>query len=82
MRLLAVFVLSAVLMGTPAFAQKLMQIPPPDLTCSGDKVVWLNTHSRVYHYEGERYYGRTKQGKYMCEKAARAEGDRPTKNGQ
>ena len=45
-------------------------------------VVWVNTRSGVYHYRGERYFGSTKRGKFMCEKAARAEGDRPTKNGQ
>lgn len=44
--------------------------------------VWVNTNSGVYHYPGERWYGTTEEGKYMTEKAALAEGDRPTRNGQ
>jgi hypothetical protein len=44
--------------------------------CPTDKVVWVNTESHVYHYQGTRYYGRTKKGAYMCEADARAAGDR------
>ncbi len=47
-----------------------------------DVVVWVNSRSAVYHYQGERYFDSTKNGKFMCEKAAKAEGDRPTRNGQ
>jgi len=54
----------------------------PNVSCPGDKVVWVNTHSGVYHFRGERDFGNTKSGKYLCEKAADAEGDRPTRNGQ
>ena len=53
-----------------------------DMSCSGDKVVWFNTKSGIYHFKGERWFGNTQQGKYMCEHAADAEGDRPTHNGQ
>ena len=52
------------------------------ISCPGDRVVWVNTNSGVYHLEGERWFGRTKNGAYECEKAARAEGDRETRNGQ
>jgi hypothetical protein len=30
-------------------------------------LVWVNTESGVYHRRGSRWYGRTRQGKYMTE---------------
>lgn len=51
-------------------------------TAAKSVTVWVNTNSGVYPYSGERWYGNTKEGKYMTEAAARAEGDRPTQNGQ
>lgn len=50
--------------------------------CSHDVVVWLNIPSGIYHYQGERWYGRTKHGAYACEKEAIAAGDRASRNGQ
>jgi hypothetical protein len=50
--------------------------------CPHDAVVWLNTRSGIYHYKGERWYGNTKHGAYVCEKEAIAAGDRATENGQ
>jgi hypothetical protein len=47
--------------------------------CPTDKVVWVNTDSRIYHYQGARYYGATKKGAYMCEADARAAGDRASR---
>ena len=52
------------------------------ISCPGDRVVWVNTNSGVYHLEGERWFGRTRSGQYECETAAMAEGDRETRNGQ
>ncbi len=48
--------------------------------CPSDRVVWLNTKSHIYHYEGTRSYGTTKQGAYMCEADAAAAGDRASKS--
>ena len=50
--------------------------------CPTDAVVWLNTATGVYHFQGERWYGNTKHGAYVCEKEADAAGDRATENGQ
>jgi hypothetical protein len=44
--------------------------------CPTDKVVWVNTKSRIYHFQGTHNYGHTKEGAYMCEADARAAGDR------
>lgn len=42
-------------------------------------MVWVNTATKVYHYEGDRWYGRTKEGKYMTEQEAIAAGYRASK---
>ncbi len=39
--------------------------------------VWVNTRSGVYHCPGTRWYGKTKQGKYMGECEAQKDGNRP-----
>jgi hypothetical protein len=70
------------LMTGVAHAQTPNHTVPHALKCPGDKVVWVNTNSGIYHFQGERYFGSTKRGKFMCEHAADAEGDRPTHNGQ
>jgi competence protein ComEA len=44
-------------------------------------MVWVNTDSRIYHYEGDRWYGKTKEGKYMTEADAKAAGYRASKEG-
>jgi hypothetical protein len=36
----------------------------------------------IYHFQAERYFGSTQTGKFMCQKTADAEGDRPTRNNQ
>jgi DNA uptake protein ComE-like DNA-binding protein len=46
----------------------------------GNGMVWVNTETGVYHKEGTRYYGKTKQGKYMSEADALKAGYRPAKN--
>ena len=37
--------------------------------------VWVNPKSKTYHCFGTKYYGKTKEGSYMTETAAKAAGD-------
>ena len=77
-RILAAFILAlAVLSCTPA-------APPIHTTTviaqrQGDPqvTVWVNTNSGVYHCPGTRWYGATKEGKYMRQKTAQDAGYRP-----
>lgn len=43
-------------------------------------MVWVNTESKVFHKEGDHWYGKTKQGKYMTEADAIKEGYREAKH--
>ena len=48
--------------------------PPPS-----KGMVWVNTASGIFHREGDRWYGNTKQGKYMTEADAIKAGYREAK---
>ena len=50
--------------------------------CPQDTVVWLNLPSGIYHFKGQRWYGNTQNGAFVCEKEAKGAGDRATLNGQ
>ena len=39
---------------------------PAGMQCSGDVMVWVNLKSKAYHDSTDPYFGRTKNGKYMC----------------
>jgi len=47
--------------------------------CPADLVVWANLKSKIYHFAGHRSYGTTKEGAYMCERDAVAQGMRASK---
>jgi len=45
-------------------------------------MVWVNLDSGIYHREGDRWYGKTKHGKFMSESDAQKAGYRVSKVGQ
>jgi competence protein ComEA len=61
--------------GTTQNASQTARIPPEK------GMVWVNTSTGVYHREGDRWYGKTKKGKFMTEADAQKAGYRPAKNG-
>jgi hypothetical protein len=48
--------------------------------CMNGTVVWANLDSKIYHFSGNKTYGQTKAGAYMCERDAMAQGMRAAKN--
>src|SRR5271163_4942551 len=39
--------------------------------CPGDAIVWANlSGSKAYHPSGDKYFGKTKHGAFMCQKEA------------
>lgn len=44
--------------------------------------VWVNTKSGIYHYPGARWYGNTKNGRFMSESEALAKGYEAAENNQ
>jgi hypothetical protein len=51
-------------------------VPPP-----AKGMVWVNLDSRIFHREGDPWYGRTKHGQYLSEADALKAGYREAKKG-
>lgn len=81
-RFAAALVLASVA-ALPAFALDMFSTEvQAQRHCPNDTVVWLNLPTMIWHYKGERWYGRTKHGASVCEKEAAASGARATRNGE
>ena len=82
------FTVAALVICTPPFAQPTTAMAQfsteqsAQAHCPKDTVVWLNLPTMIWHYKGERWYGRTKHGAYVCAKEAAAGGARATRNGE
>ena len=74
---------SSDLEGSSNSIGKASNTPRTEQAAGGDNgKVWVNTKSGVYHKEGDRWYGKTKKGKYMTEDEAIKAGYRADKEKQ
>ena len=65
---------------TPTGANQYQTEAQARFRCGGGTVVWANTESKIYHFTGNKAYGKTKTGAYMCEQDATSQGMRAAKN--
>jgi hypothetical protein len=47
--------------------------------CPGDTVVWVTPASGLYSFAGERWYGSTKNGAFVCRREGDLAGYRPSR---
>lgn len=77
-RILSVLVLAfALFASVPALPANPTFLTVTQRTGDPSVTVWVNTNSGVYHCPGTRWYGSTKEGKYMSQGQAQANGFRP-----
>ena len=58
------------------------EAPPPEAVAKVPPqkgMVWVNTESGIFFHEGDRWYGKTKEGKFMTEADAKKAGYRDAK---
>jgi len=65
---------------TPTGANQFATEAQAKARCPSSTVVWVNLKSKIFHFAGNRNYGTTKSGAYICESDATAEGFRAAEN--
>jgi hypothetical protein len=50
--------------------------------CPDDLIVWLDRPTQTYHYRGQRWYGATKTGAYVCQNEAVRAGMQATRSSE
>lgn len=65
---LALFLLSFPVLASAAGPEVKLYPSEKDATanCGRDTVVWLNRNTGVFHLQGMKWYGKTKDGGYGC----------------
>lgn len=65
----------------PTAPTKTVAAPPsgPGQQPPSPGMVWVNLETKVFHRNGDRWYGKTKKGKFMTEQDAQAAGFRASK---